>query len=180
MYDFIFLPTGLERTTTSKGRTVHDLARPCRCWAVWPSSLVQMSKRKGRSHFHWPNFHIFQGMDGDGTTYGADWCCDYHAMIQCLVAVCCSVAQVVISNPFFTLLISSNYATPYTAISTGGWDEPLIFSNRNRRSPWNLRGLALRCPAAFDIFDWSFCTISCWIVHFVKGKLQKLLTQQQN
>ena len=28
------LPTGLERTTTSKGRTVHDLARPCRCWAV--------------------------------------------------------------------------------------------------------------------------------------------------
>ena len=108
------------------------------------------------------------------------WCCDYRAMIQCLVAVCCSVAQVVISNPLFTLLISSNYATPYTAISTGGWDEPLIFSNRNRRSPWNLRGLALRCPAAFDIFDWSFCTISCWIVHFVKGKLQKLLTQQQN
>lgn len=87
---------------------------------------------------------------GQISTFSRGWCDRWRclcfatqAVIQCLVAVLLRSWFQTLSSHFF---------------STGGWDEPLTFSNQNRRSPWNLQGLVLRCPAAFRFpYFWLIC-----------------------
>ena len=91
----------------------HDLQRQNSTWSRTAMSMLgsvtQLTGTNVEAQRQEP-FPLakFPHFPGDGWGWYDIWCCDYHAMIQCLVAVCCSVAQVVISNPFFTLLISSN------------------------------------------------------------------------